>query len=165
MLFNVSPILNHALGKKSFEASVMDGTELCSRRLLQQIIYCVGGVSVFFPLITQCCRFDNEDGESENALVTHMTGESVTTEVIKLIASFLDENLANQQQMHLLSGFSVLGFLLQSVPSRQLNMETLSALKDLFNAVSNSGILSEKSFSRVPFITWSSASQLHIFFA
>lgn len=140
MLFNVSPILSHALGKKSFEASVMGGTELCSRRLLQQIIYCVGGVSVFFPLITQCWTIENEDGETVNALLTPKTRESVTTQVIQLIASFLDDNLANQQQMHLLSGFSVLGFLLQSVPSRQLNMETLSALKNLFDVVSNSGI-------------------------
>ncbi|XP_054792696.1 BEACH domain-containing protein B isoform X2 [Prosopis cineraria] len=139
MLFNVSPIPSHALGKKSFEASVMGETELCSRRLLQQIIYCVGGVSVFFPLITQCCRFENDE-ETGNALLTHMTQGSVTTKVIELIASFLDENLANQQQMHLVSGFSVLGFLLPSVPSQQLNMETLSALKNLVNVVSNSGL-------------------------
>ncbi|RZC06690.1 BEACH domain-containing protein B isoform B [Glycine soja] len=66
--------------------------------------------------------------------------ECVTTEVIELIASLLDENLANQQQMHIVSGFSVLGFLLQSVPPRQLNLETLSALKRLFNVVSNSGL-------------------------
>lgn len=140
MLFNVSPMLNHASSKKSFEASVMGETELCSRRLLQQIIYCVGGVSVFFLLITQCCRFENDEGESENTLLTHMTRGSVTTKVIELIASFLDENLANQQQMHLVSGFSVLGFLLQSVPSRQLTLETLSALKNLVHVVSNSGI-------------------------
>ncbi|KAG9149665.1 hypothetical protein Leryth_017584 [Lithospermum erythrorhizon] len=44
--------------------------------------------------------------------------------------------------MLLLSGFSVLGFLLQAIP-QQLNLETLSALKHLFNVVVNCG-LSEK---------------------
>lgn len=141
MLFNVSPIMSHALDKNSFEAAVIGGTQLCSRRLLQQIIYCVGGVSVLFPLITQCCKFDNEEvGESEKTLLSQTTRECVTTEVIELIASLLDENLANQQQMHIVSGFSVLGFLLQSVPPQQLNLESLSALKQLFNVVSNSGM-------------------------
>ena len=74
------------------------------------------------------------------APLTQTMRECVTTEVIELIASLLDENLANQQQMHIVSGFSVLGFLLQSVPPRQLNLETLSALKRLFNVVSNSGV-------------------------
>lgn len=140
MLFNVSPILTHALDKNSFEASVIGGTQLCSRRLLQQIIYCVGGVSVLFPLITQCCKFESEVDESEQIPLTQTTRERVLSEVIELIASLSDENLANQQQMHIVSGFSVLGFLLQSVPPRQLNLETLSALKHLLNVVSNSGI-------------------------
>ncbi|CAJ2641153.1 unnamed protein product [Trifolium pratense] len=140
MLFNVSPIINNALDKNSFEASVIGGTQLCSRRMLQQIIYCVGGVSVLFPLITQCCNFENGVEESEKTLLTQSTRECVMGEVIELIASLLDENVANQQQMHIVSGFSVLGFLLQSVPPQQLNLETLSALKHLFNVVSNSGL-------------------------
>ncbi|XWS25391.1 hypothetical protein CRYUN_Cryun27aG0064600 [Craigia yunnanensis] len=140
-LFNVSPVLDHALDKNLFEATIMVGTELCSRRLLQEIIYCVGGVSVFFPLITQSDRYENDgSGVLESTLLLPVAKERLTAEVIELIASVLDENLANQQQMHLLSGFSVLGFLLQSVPPQQLNMETLSALKNLFNVVSSCGL-------------------------
>jgi hypothetical protein len=140
-LFNVSPVLDHALDKKSFKATVMIGTQLCSRRLLQQIIYCVGGVSVFFPLITQSVRYGNEENAHfEFTLLTPIMKERLTAEVIELVASVLDENLANKQQMHLLSGFSILGFLLQSIPPQQLNLETLSALKHLFNVVANCGI-------------------------
>jgi hypothetical protein len=36
-------------------------------------------------------------------------------QVIDLVASVLDGNVPNQLQMHLPSGFSILGFLLQSV--------------------------------------------------
>lgn len=119
----------------------MIGTQLCSRRLLQQIIYCVGGVSVFFPLITQSVKYENEESvQLEYKLITLVTRERLTAEVIALVASVLDENLANQQQMHLLSGFSILGFLLQSVPPGQLNLETLSALKHLLNVVANCGM-------------------------
>ncbi|KAK9271394.1 hypothetical protein L1049_026984 [Liquidambar formosana] len=140
-LFNVSPMLDHPLDKNSFEATVMVGTQLCSRRLLQQIIYCVGGVSVFFPLLTQSDWYDNEEsGQFEQTLFAPITKERLIAEVIELIASVLDENLANQQQMHLLSGFSILGFLLQSAPPQQLNLETLSALKHMFNVVANCGL-------------------------
>ncbi|KAK4792509.1 hypothetical protein SAY86_022944 [Trapa natans] len=140
-LLNASAMLDQTLDKNSFEASVMVGTQLCSRRLLQQIIYCVGGVSVFFPLIAQAERYDSEEsGQDEEVLLTPITKERLTAEVIEVIASVLDENLANQQQIHLLCGFSILGFLLQSVPPQQLNMETLSALKHLFNVIANCGL-------------------------
>ncbi|XP_010254571.1 PREDICTED: BEACH domain-containing protein B isoform X2 [Nelumbo nucifera] len=140
-LFNVSPLLDHALDKNSFEAVVLAGTQLCSRRLLQQIIYCVGGVSVFFPLLIQ---FDGSEYPGDEQLghtfLRYITKDRMAAEVIELIASFLDDNLANQQQMHLISGFSILGFLLQSVPPQQLNSETLSALKQMFDVVANCGL-------------------------
>lgn len=138
-LFNVSPILDYIPDKKSFEATVTIGTQLCSRRLLQQIIYCVGGVSVFFPLISQSERYENEGNVSfEHRSLAPFSKERQTAVVIELIASVLDDNLANQQQMHLLSGFSILGFLLQSVQPEQLNLEMLSALKHLFNVTASS---------------------------
>nr|XP_011458851.1 PREDICTED: BEACH domain-containing protein lvsC isoform X3 [Fragaria vesca subsp. vesca] len=140
-LFNVSPMLDHASDRNSFEATMMAGTQQCSRRLLQQIIYCVGGVSVFFPLVAQSEKYENEEsGQFKDTLPIPITRDRVTAEVIELIAAVLDENVANQQQMHLLSGFSILGFLLQSVPPQQLNLETLSALKHLFHVVANSGL-------------------------
>ncbi|KAL2459002.1 hypothetical protein Fot_55288 [Forsythia ovata] len=141
ILFNVSPLLDHALDKNVFEATVLVGTQLCSRRLLQQIIYCVGGVSVFFPLFTHSDMGENDESDQVGqTLLTPITKEHLTAEIIELIASVLDENLANQQQMLLLSGFSILGFLLQSFPPKQLNLETLSALKHLFNVVANCGL-------------------------
>nr|XP_043606677.1 BEACH domain-containing protein B isoform X1 [Erigeron canadensis] len=139
-LFNVSPLLDHSLDKSSFEATVKSGTQLCSRRLLQQIIYCAGGVSVFFPLFTRIDLYDDDSQQLGYNLLTPITKERLTAEIIELIASVLDENLPNQQQMLNLSGFSVLGFLLQSVPSQQLNMETLSALRHMLNVISNCGL-------------------------
>lgn len=137
-LFNVAPLMEPAVDKNAFEATIMAGTQLCSRRLLQQIIYCVGGVSVFFPLFTQSHWYENEEQtDDRQTLLIPITKERLTAEVIELLASVLDENVANQQQMHLVSGFSILGFLLQSVPPGQLNLETLSALKHLFNVIAN----------------------------
>jgi Domain of unknown function (DUF4704) len=130
-LFSVS-FAPESSDKTKLEAKVMDGTKLCSRRLLKEIIYCVGGVSVFFPLLT---RFDklsmNASGPSDNRLAA---------DVIDLVASVLDGNASNQQQMHLLSGFGILGFLFQSVPPWQLNMETFKSLKYMFSVLKGCGM-------------------------
>lgn len=138
ILFNVSSMLENS-DKNTFEAVIMSGTKLCSRRLLQEIIYCVGGVSVFFPLLTQFDRSELDNGQLDYASIGSIMSDKLAAEVIELIASILDGNASNQQQMHLLSGFSILGFLLQSVPPTQLNLETLSALKYMFYVLRNTG--------------------------
>lgn len=136
-LFNVSS--NDISDKNAFEAVIMNGTKLCSRRLLQDIIYCVGGVSVFFPLLTQFNRSGLDTGQFDHSVLGSIASDKFVAEVIELVASVLDGNASNQQQMHLLSGFSILGFLLQSVPPTQLNAETLSSLKYMFYVLRNSG--------------------------
>lgn len=124
-----------------FEAVVMDGTRLCSRHIFKEIIYCVGGVSVFFPLLNQVGNTDLPyDSEKHNFIFMESTmSGKLTAEVIDLVTSILDENLANQQQMDQLSGFSILGFLFQSIPPQQLNMKTLSSLKHLLHIVGSGG--------------------------
>ncbi|GMH14034.1 hypothetical protein Nepgr_015875 [Nepenthes gracilis] len=140
-LYNVSHLVENAPNRSSFEANVMADTQLCSRRLLQQIIYCVGGVFVFFPLFSKSHWYrSGERTDDEHTWLIPITKGCLTAEAIEIIACVLDENIANQQQMHLISGFSILGFLLKSVPPQQLNFETVSALKHLFNVIANCGL-------------------------
>ncbi len=115
----------------------MGGTKLCSRHLPQDIIYCVGGVSVFFPLFS--C---NAVTDGEQSCHTSVINGKLRAEVIELVASVLDANVSNQQQMYLLSGLSIMGFLLQSATPKLLNIETLSALKYMFDVLRNCGNLS-----------------------
>ncbi|KMZ59450.1 hypothetical protein ZOSMA_68G00360, partial [Zostera marina] len=139
ILFNISSTPENM---SEFEAVVMDGTRLCSRHIFKEIIYCVGGVSVFFPLLNQVGNTDLPyDSEKHNFIFMESTmSGKLTAEVIDLVTSILDENLANQQQMDQLSGFSILGFLFQSIPPQQLNMKTLSSLKHLLHIVGSGGL-------------------------
>ncbi|PKA52227.1 hypothetical protein AXF42_Ash010123 [Apostasia shenzhenica] len=139
-LLNVSTLIDNSANKNLFSATAMDGTHLCSRRLLQEIVYCVGGVTVFFPLLTQFDGSESDDVPQEYILIRSITRDKLAAEIIDLIARILDGNFSNQQQMHLLSGLSILGFLFQSVSPQQLNMEALSALKYLFDVLKSSGI-------------------------
>ncbi|KAJ0974642.1 hypothetical protein J5N97_016607 [Dioscorea zingiberensis] len=138
-LFNVTTILDNSSEADYIVATVMNGTQLCSRRLLQDIIYCVGGAFVFFPLLTHFDRSESDKAENEYSLMKIMS-DKLPAQVIELIASFLDGNLANQQHMHHHSGFSILGFLFETIPSKYLNMQTLSSLKYLFDVLRNCGM-------------------------
>ncbi|XP_024315441.1 BEACH domain-containing protein B [Brachypodium distachyon] len=130
-LFSVSSALDSA-DKSTVEATIIGGTKLCSRRLPQDIIYCVGGVSVFFPLFTQFCDVVS--------CHTSVIDDKLAAEVIELVASVLDGNVSNQQQMYLLSGLSILGFLLQAATPQLLNMKTLPAMKYMFDVLRNCGM-------------------------
>ncbi|KAG0476323.1 hypothetical protein HPP92_013164 [Vanilla planifolia] len=138
-LFNVSSMIDNSPDKSLIVAAVMEGTQLCSRRLLQEIIYCVGGVTVFFPLLTLFNGSESDDAQREYMLIKTITRDKLAVDVIGLISSVLDGNLSNQQQMHLLAGLSILGFLFQSVPPQQLNLEALTGLKHLFGVLQASG--------------------------
>lgn len=122
--------------KNTFEAKIMGGTKLCSRHLPQDIIYCVGGVSVFFPLFTQ---FFDAASDIEQSFHTSVVNDKLAAEVIELVATVLDGNVSNQQQIYLLSGLSILGFLLQSATPQLLTTKTLSALKYMFDILRNCG--------------------------
>ncbi|WVZ78912.1 hypothetical protein U9M48_026555 [Paspalum notatum var. saurae] len=135
-LFSVSSALDNA-DKNTFEATIIGGTKLCSRHLPQDIIYCVGGVSVFFPLFTQI--FDAAT-DAVQSCHTSVDNDKLAAEVIELVATVLDGNVSNQQQMYLLSGLSILGFLLQSATPQLLTTKTLSALKYMFSILRNCGM-------------------------
>jgi hypothetical protein len=134
----VSSALDSA-DRNTFEATIMRGTKLCSRHLPQDIIYCVGGVSVFFPLFTQ---FFDAASDIEKCCHTSVINDKLAAEVIELVATVLDGNVSNQQQMYLLSGLSILGFLLQSATPQLLTTKTLSALKYMFDILRKCGNLS-----------------------
>jgi len=135
-LFSVSSALDNA-DQSTFEAAIMGGTKLCSRHLPQDIIYCVGGVSVFFPLFTQ---FFDAATDVVQSCHSSVDNDKLAAEVIELVATVLDGNVSNQQQMYLLSGLPILGFLLQSATPQLLTTRTLSALKYMFNILRKCGM-------------------------
>jgi hypothetical protein len=123
------------------DAVIMAGTHLCCRHLVQDIVHCVGGIGVFFPLLTQL-----DQPVAEALAFMGVTGERryvqgcpveshVVVEVIELVTGVLAGNFANQQYMHNIAGMAVLGFLLQSVLPQNLTIKVVSALEGLLTTV------------------------------
>lgn len=119
-------------------------TQLCYRHLLKDIIDCVGGVCVFFPLLTQLDQpqslrgFSRGQEGTESTLSLSASNVYVAAEVIELITLVLDDSSAHQQYMHQNQGMSVIGFLLQSVSPQHLTTGVASALVHLLSVVSKS---------------------------
>ncbi|KAH9551888.1 hypothetical protein CY35_09G037400 [Sphagnum magellanicum] len=150
-LFDVSPMLEQSPAGELCDAVIMAGTHLCCRHLVQDIVHCVGGIGVFFPLLTQL-----DQPVAEALAFMGVTGERryvqgcpveshVVVEVIELVTGVLAGNFANQQYMHNIAGMAVLGFLLQSVLPQNLTIKVVSALEGLLTTVAkaNGAALSE----------------------
>ncbi|KAH9329817.1 hypothetical protein KI387_001925, partial [Taxus chinensis] len=133
-LFDISPLFDQSKDQRSYEATIMAGTWLCYRHILRDILDCVGGVLVFFPLLTQL----DQPITRSSAHSRFVLGDHVAAEVIELICSVLDGNLANQQFICDISGFAILGFLLQSVSPQQLTNNVVSALGNLLIVIGKS---------------------------
>lgn len=138
-LFDVSPVLEQSSDGVLHDATIMAGTLLCYRHLVQDIVHCVGGIDVFFPLLTQLDQpvlgsiVLLESGDKQ--FVQPPLESHVAVEVIELVTAVLDGNLSNQQYMHNISGMSVLGCLLQSVSPQHLTVKVVSALERLLATV------------------------------
>lgn len=140
-LFDISPVLEYSPDPVLYDATIMAGTLLCYRHLVQDSVQCVGGIGVFFPLLTQ---LDQPVCTTSSVVVNscdqkHVEGypvdSHVAVEVIDLLTAVLAGNLANQQFMRNMSGMSILGFLLQSVSPQHLTVNVVAALERLVTTV------------------------------
>eukprot|EP00850_Spirogloea_muscicola_P005743 SM000026S08992 [mRNA] locus=s26:1003027:1021649:+ [translate_table: standard] len=127
------PLANRA----PHDASLLPGSQLCYRKRLQDVIHCVGGIGVVFPLLTQLPQplsfnFVNPPSEISHA-ETHST--SAAADAVDLLRAVLEGNYANQQAMVNIAGISIMGFLLQRLSPEQLTQEVLECLKQLLGTL------------------------------
>eukprot|EP00850_Spirogloea_muscicola_P002934 SM000011S19112 [mRNA] locus=s11:883394:901254:- [translate_table: standard] len=119
------------------DASLLPGSQLCYRKRLQDVIHCVGGIGVVFPLLTQLSQqlsfsFNNPpSGISHPG--THPT--SAAADAVHLLRAVLEGNYANQQSMVNIAGISIMGFLLQRLSREQLTQEVLECLRQLLDTL------------------------------
>ncbi|KAH7332120.1 hypothetical protein KP509_20G069100 [Ceratopteris richardii] len=140
-LYDIKYNFDGAADKGNYEAVIMGGTQLCNRHLLKDILDCVGGVCVLFPLLTQLDQSQSPHllSDQERMDITHDSYSSyvyVAAEVIELITSVLGRSSAHQQFIYKTKGISVIGFLLQSVSPQHFTIGVVSALVHLLTVVS-----------------------------
>eukprot|EP00850_Spirogloea_muscicola_P002042 SM000007S21002 [mRNA] locus=s7:1425419:1443445:- [translate_table: standard] len=127
------PLANRA----PHDASLLPGSQLCYRKRLQDVIHCVGGIGVVFPLLTQLPQplsFNLSNPPSDiSHPETHPT--SAAADAVDLLRAVLEGNFANQQAMVNIAGISIMGFLLQRLSPEQLTQEVLECLRQLLGTL------------------------------
>lgn len=152
-LFNIAPLWEQAQAPGGDTggavAGIMPGVQLCYRQRVQDVINCVGGISVLFPLFTQLDQpveglerrggiepppgrrraFGSDDPASENS--------QLALDVVGLLTAVLAGNQASQQYMLNVNGFGVTNFLLQRVSPHHLSVKFVLALENLISCIAN----------------------------
>eukprot|EP01133_Synstelium_polycarpum_P008387 gene8387-9862_t len=108
----------------------------CVSRDIKDIIYCLGGIKVLFPLIPQI-----------NQSLLDPTDETpspkLTIQVLALFKDMLRGSEANQEEMLRCKGLSVLSHLLYQIPAENLTLGALNIFKDMSNQISEPSLVEE----------------------
>ncbi|ETW02525.1 hypothetical protein, variant 7 [Aphanomyces invadans] len=91
----------------------LDGTYHIYTRSAIDVLDCIGGISVLFPLFAQ---FDTQTSLDLNA------------NVLKLFCAVLKTNVANQRYMQDYHGFLVTGYLLSRISPNHMTLQALNAI-------------------------------------
>ncbi|KAF0685030.1 Aste57867_23059 [Aphanomyces stellatus] len=94
----------------------MDGTNHIFTRSAMDVLDCIGGIAVLFPLFAQ---FDAQDSLDLNA------------NVLKLFCAVLKNNATNQRFMQENHGFLVTGYLLSRVSPNHMTLQALNTIHSL----------------------------------
>ncbi|OQS03787.1 hypothetical protein THRCLA_03918 [Thraustotheca clavata] len=94
----------------------LEGTYHIYTRYLVDVLDCIGGVAVVFPLLAQ---FDSE------------TSQDLASNVLKLLGAVLHEHEANQRFMQENNGVVVMGYLLSRMAPRHMSYSVLETMRSL----------------------------------
>ena len=141
-LFDTSPLHDNSSEQSVYDAAIRPGVQLCSRQRMQDVIHCVGGIAVLFPLFTQLDQPEEDPGRGAEELLdgiasTTVVDSHLALDVIDLLTAVLAGNHSSQLYMLNISGFAVLGFLLQRVNPQHLSVKFVLALENLVGCVSH----------------------------
>eukprot|EP00271_Cylindrocystis_brebissonii_P011984 TRINITY_DN3000_c2_g1_i1.p1 TRINITY_DN3000_c2_g1~~TRINITY_DN3000_c2_g1_i1.p1 ORF type:complete len:2905 (-),score=592.76 TRINITY_DN3000_c2_g1_i1:326-8950(-) len=148
-IYDTSPLLDQSTEQAVYDAQILPGVQFCYRQRVQDVIQCVGGIGVLFPLFTQLDQplqppSSLQDATSEATAVSVTPSPAVdeainvqlALDIMGLLTAVLAGNHASQQYMVNIQGFACLGFLLQRVPTQHLTVEFVLALENLVGCVS-----------------------------
>ncbi|GJP81202.1 hypothetical protein CLOP_g11369 [Closterium sp. NIES-67] len=146
--------------RKVCDAVMLPGVQVCQRHRLQDVLSCVGGVAVLFPLLTQLDDDDRNDGaggEGEEGGVWEAGGTHLAVDVVCLLTEVMAGSAAAQQFMTVVGGFAVLNFLLQRVHPRHLTVSLVLSIESLTNSIA-----AERDSAMAEQLTRSAWSELYL---
>eukprot|EP00761_Pharyngomonas_kirbyi_P000202 gb/GECH01000202.1/.p1 GENE.gb/GECH01000202.1/~~gb/GECH01000202.1/.p1 ORF type:complete len:3078 (+),score=643.06 gb/GECH01000202.1/:1-9234(+) len=115
--------------KAGMEGTIRSGTIPCATHNVQDIIGCLGGIKVLFPLFLQMDILSHTE-ESLDEVDPYLTAE-----IVALFSQLLYEHPDNQSDMERCNGFLVINFLLKQISPKHLTIQSVNHFKKLFHTV------------------------------
>lgn len=108
---------------------ILKGTLLCDTHNVQDIIGCLGGIKVLFPLFVQMDQLSRST-ESPDELDPYLTMELIT-----LIHDMLRDHPDNQDDILRSRGFTIINHLLRQVSPQHLTLQTVRAIFNISKTI------------------------------
>ena len=118
---------------RRLDAKVLGNLNACSTRDVKDIIHCLGGIKVLFPLFAQL----NQPlvPRSNDDAIDYSVDSKLLLQVLALLGDMLNKSDTNQEEMLRCSGFAVVGYLVQRASPQHLTSDTLVTIEDLGNKI------------------------------
>lgn len=128
-------------------AALLEGTALCVTQHLRDVLFGLGGVAVFFPLLANLDPPQLLSSRSQPSLsveASQMSGslaDERAGQVVGLLADILERSPSNRLQFLHMGGPGLLGYLLASTCCEQhLSITLLKSLEGLFRTMHRGGV-------------------------
>ncbi|EFA75292.1 BEACH domain-containing protein [Heterostelium album PN500] len=134
-------------GDRNYDATLV-AINPCVSRDIKDIIYCLGGIKVLFPLIPQLNQ------TLADPQLDSTSSSKLTIQVLGLFKDMLRGSEANQEEMLRCNGLAVLSYLLQTIPPENLTLGALNIFKDMSNQISEPSLVEEVYSLLLDFRLW-----------
>jgi len=125
-LLDLSP---ERVNNKILNAQILGRVHSCVTHDVKDIIHCLGGIRVVFPIFAQLDQ--PEVPVSEDQPINYAIDTRLIVNAISLLGDLLSNSPSNQDVMQKSQGFEVIGYLLEKSSPEHISGESVIALEDL----------------------------------
>ena len=115
----------HDGGNRLKAANLVGSARVCATHSARDIIHCLGGVHVLFPLLAPIERDGGDDDDAAAEL----------RDAIDLLAAMLEGSRLNQEALQVSGGFALIAHLLRRDGGRRLSAAALPSMERLVRSV------------------------------
>ena len=135
---DLTPEKNRDNRQRPYDATAKGKINNCITPDVKDIIHCLGGIQVLFPIFAQLDQPEQplfDPSIIQNHEINYSIDKRLILQSLALLGDMLHKSETNQIQMLRSHGFPVIGFLLEQLSPVHFTSETIVTLEDLANKI------------------------------
>ncbi|EFC50489.1 predicted protein [Naegleria gruberi] len=130
------PQIKSDIHQAMLNSRILNGTQLCVTHNAKDIIGCLGGIKVLFPLFLQMDRLSHTD-----QVISEKADPFLVNTLFSLIIDLLSAHNDNLEDMARCRGFLVISFLLKQISPQHLTRNTVALIPSLLSCAKDHSVL------------------------